>query len=59
LIKGIPQRLDQTRPLDLPSEELLKTSDDLLSATELPDSVIFIGGGVVSLEFGHIYARAE
>src|SRR3954453_19988702 len=46
------------RPLDIPGAELLKVSDDLLSETELPDSIVFIGGGVISLEFGHIYARA-
>jgi glutathione reductase (NADPH) len=30
----------------------------MLSERELPASVIFIGGGVISLEFGHVYARA-
>jgi glutathione reductase (NADPH) len=34
------------------------TSDDMLSESKRPDSVIFIGGGVISLEFGHVYARA-
>jgi glutathione reductase (NADPH) len=48
----------RARPLEIPGAELLKTSDDLLSETELPDSVVFIGGGVISLEFGHVYARA-
>jgi glutathione reductase (NADPH) len=45
----------RARPLEIPGAELLKTSDDLLSETELPDSVVFIGGGVISLEFGHAY----
>src|SRR5436305_630548 len=30
----------------------------MLSERTLPGSVIFIGGGVISLEFGHVYARA-
>jgi glutathione reductase (NADPH) len=30
----------------------------MLSERELPASVIFVGGGVIALEFGHIYARA-
>jgi glutathione reductase (NADPH) len=33
------------------------TSDEMLSERELPGSVIFVGGGVISLEFGHVYAR--
>src|SRR5260370_14573659 len=34
------------------------SSDEMLSERTLPGSVIFIGGGVISLEFGHVYARA-
>src|SRR5437016_14047126 len=34
------------------------TSDEMLSERELPASVIFVGGGVIALEFGHVYARA-
>ncbi len=34
------------------------TSDEMLSERELPASVVFVGGGVIALEFGHIYARA-
>ena len=34
------------------------TSDEMLSERERPVSVIFVGGGVISLEFGHVYARA-
>jgi glutathione reductase (NADPH) len=48
----------RARALDLPGAEFLKASDDLLSATELPHSIAFIGGGVISLEFAHVYARA-
>jgi len=46
------------RPLPFPGAEHLITSDDILSERSLPGSVIFIGGGVISLEFGHVYARA-
>ena len=45
------------RPLPIPGAELMITSDEMLSERELPASVIFIGGGVISLEFGHVYAR--
>jgi len=34
------------------------TSDEMLSEREFPASVVFVGGGVISLEFGHVYARA-
>jgi glutathione reductase (NADPH) len=46
------------RPLSIPGAEHVITSDEMLSERELPGSVIFIGGGVISLEFGHVYARA-
>ncbi|MFG3591977.1 dihydrolipoyl dehydrogenase family protein [Bradyrhizobium sp. RDI18] len=46
------------RPLPIPGAELMITSDEILSERELPASVIFIGGGVIALEFGHVYARA-
>ena len=34
------------------------TSDEMLSERKMPASVVFVGGGVISLEFGHVYARA-
>ncbi|MGA9605279.1 MAG: NAD(P)/FAD-dependent oxidoreductase [Methyloceanibacter sp.] len=46
------------RPLPIPGAELMITSDEVLSERKLPDSVVFIGGGVIALEFGHVYARA-
>ena len=46
------------RPLPIPGGEHMITSDEVLSERELPRSVIFVGGGVISLEFGHVYARA-
>jgi glutathione reductase (NADPH) len=48
----------KARPLGIPGAEHAITSDQMLCGRELPASVIFIGGGVISLEFGHIYARA-
>jgi glutathione reductase (NADPH) len=47
------------RPLPIPGAEHMITSDEMLSERELPRSVIFVGGGVISLEFGHVYARAS
>lgn len=46
------------RPLPIPGAGHMITSDAMLSERELPGSVIFVGGGVISLEFGHVYARA-
>jgi glutathione reductase (NADPH) len=46
------------RPLPIPGAEHMMTSDDMLSERRQPGSVIFVGGGVISLEFGHVYARA-
>jgi glutathione reductase (NADPH) len=46
------------RRLSFPGAELMITSDDVLSERQLPASVVFIGGGVIALEFSHVYARA-
>src|SRR3954466_4660002 len=46
------------RPLPVPGAQHMITSDEMLSETDFPGSVIFVGGGVISLEFGHVYARA-
>jgi glutathione reductase (NADPH) len=46
------------RPLPIPGSELMITSDEMLNERELPSSVVFVGGGVISLEFGHVYARS-
>ncbi len=47
-----------TRPLSMPGAEHLITSDEVLTERELPDEVVFIGGGVIAMEFSHVYARA-
>jgi glutathione reductase (NADPH) len=46
------------RPLPIPGAELMITSDEVLSARERPESVLYIGGGVIALEFSHVYAWA-
>lgn len=46
------------RALDLPGAELLRTSDDLLFDETLPESLVFVGGGVIALELGHVFRRA-
>lgn len=46
------------RPLPISGADLMITSDEMLSERELLGSVIFVGGGVISLEFGHVYASA-
>ena len=45
------------RPLPIPGAEHMVTSDEMLSESQRPESIVFIGGGVISLEFGHVYAR--
>ncbi len=46
------------RPLSIAGAEHLITSDDILESPSLPDRLIFIGGGVIAMEFGHVFARA-
>ncbi len=48
----------KTRPLPIPGAELMITSDEVLSEETQPDGVVFIGGGVIAMEFSHVYARA-
>jgi len=46
-------------PIDLtfPGNELALSSDDFLELPELPSSMIFIGGGFISMEYAHIASR--
>lgn len=46
------------RPLPIPGAELMITSDEVLTERTQPRTVVFIGGGVVAMEFSHVYARA-
>ncbi|ASS68293.1 MULTISPECIES: NAD(P)/FAD-dependent oxidoreductase [unclassified Paenibacillus] len=45
-------------PLGIEGGELLATSDDFLELEELPEEIVFIGGGYISFEFAHMAARA-
>jgi glutathione reductase (NADPH) len=49
-----------SKPRRLPflGADLMITSDDVLSEIALPETVVFVGGGVIALEFSHVYARA-
>jgi glutathione reductase (NADPH) len=44
--------------LDIPGEEYVFTSDQFLELENLPEQIVFIGGGYISFEFAHIAARA-
>src|SRR6266568_3358696 len=46
------------RNLPIPCADKMVTSDDVLADPTLPRDVVFIGGGVIALEFSHVYARA-
>jgi glutathione reductase (NADPH) len=46
------------RQLPIPGFEHTITSDDILESPDLPESLVFIGGGVIALEFAHVYVRA-
>lgn len=45
------------RPLGIPGEELLTSSDEFLDLPTMPAGVIFVGGGYISFEFAFV-ARA-
>lgn len=46
------------RPLPIAGAGHMICSEDILNERALPREVVFIGGGVIALEFGHVYARA-
>lgn len=45
-------------PLGIPGESYVTTSDRFLELEQLPQKIVFIGGGYISFEFAHIAARA-
>jgi glutathione reductase (NADPH) len=47
------------RRLPIDGSEYLITSEDILELDELPGSVVFVGAGVIALEFSHVFARAK
>ncbi|MER7788093.1 NAD(P)/FAD-dependent oxidoreductase [Streptomyces sp. NPDC097640] len=44
--------------LHIPGESNLTRSDEFLDLTALPQRIVFVGGGYIAFEFGHIAARA-
>jgi glutathione reductase (NADPH) len=46
------------RPLTFPGAEHLIDSTQFLNLEELPQRIVFLGGGFISFEFAHIAARA-
>jgi glutathione reductase (NADPH) len=47
------------RRLDIPGEEYITTSDRFLDLDFLPQRLVFIGGGYISMEFAHVALRAD
>ncbi len=47
------------RPLGIPGEEHLTTSDALLSIRSLPSRILFVGAGYISMEFAHAIAASD
>ncbi|HII92481.1 MAG TPA: NAD(P)/FAD-dependent oxidoreductase [Methanosarcina sp.] len=45
------------RKLNIPGEEYVTTSEKLLETKKLPEKIIFIGGGYISIEFAHVARR--
>ena len=45
------------RKLDIPGEEFLTTSEQFLELESLPECIVFIGGGYISVEFAHVALR--
>ncbi len=48
----------EPRALPIPGAERLVTSDELLTLPTLPESIVFVGAGVIAFEFAHVLARA-
>jgi glutathione reductase (NADPH) len=44
----------RTAPLDIPGAEYTITSDEFLVLEQLPQRVVFIGGGYIAMEFAHV-----
>jgi len=45
-------------PLDFANSDLICLSEDFLALESLPDRIVFIGGGYISMEFAHVATRA-
>ena len=46
------------RRADIPGAEHAHDSEHFLRLPELPERIVFIGGGYISFEFAHVAARA-
>jgi glutathione reductase (NADPH) len=46
------------RPLQFNGHQHVLTSDDFLELEELPNRIVFVGGGYISFEFSHIATKA-
>lgn len=46
------------RPLPIDGAHLMMTSRDFLEMEQLPGSIVFVGAGVIALEFAHVLVRA-
>jgi glutathione reductase (NADPH) len=46
------------RPLTIPGENYLTTSEEFMNVTALPSRILFVGGGFISFEFSHVANRA-
>lgn len=46
------------RPLGIDGEQYVMTSDELLDSKQLPDTVVFIGAGYISMELSHVLAAS-
>lgn len=47
----------KSRKLNIPGEEYITTSERLMETKKLPEKIIFIGGGYISMEFAHVARR--
>jgi glutathione reductase (NADPH) len=45
------------RKLNISGEEYMTTSEELMETKKLPEKIIFVGGGYISLEFAHVIRR--
>jgi len=46
------------RKLNIPGEDYITTSEELMETEKLPERIVFVGGGYISLEFSHAARRA-
>jgi glutathione reductase (NADPH) len=46
------------RPLGIPGEQLLTSSEDFMDLPKLPKRIIFVGGGFISCEFAYVARQA-